>query len=118
MLRRECPWILRERFNAAQFVERWQRGEITRAVIDSGRPSKESHQPQGTFSRSYEFRTPDGRLLAVAHRFVHPQPPQSKYDPKVLFDGSDTLRPIRTQPQERDGGKGTCQHCPEPMPGA
>jgi hypothetical protein len=83
--------MLRQKFNADQYVERAARGELQVDVISSDPPAADAHEPSGTLSQRIRYIAPDGSLLAVAHQFLRPDGNiggHGRPDPKILFTSS------------------------------
>jgi hypothetical protein len=68
-----CPVILRYAFNGGEYHERATRGRIR---VNDGRRQRPAPpslgEPPGTVSGMYEYRLPDGTLVARAHRYLRP----------------------------------------------
>jgi hypothetical protein len=93
---------LRHYFNAGQFWERLQAGELHVTIRREGHPAPaESGQPYCTRSQEVSYRDPDGEEVARVHQYLRPDGTlggSGRPDPKRLLQGGILYR-ITTQKQ-------------------
>jgi hypothetical protein len=80
---------LRDRFNAAEYYEKVQAGELLATLIARRPADPAYHQPQGTLSETWRYDATRGNRLekvAIVHQFV-------------LLDGTINNRSHRPDPK-------------------
>lgn len=79
-----------DRFNGGGYLGRIRSGRLLEVVIESRAPRElPPGEPEGTRSERVEYRTPNGRTVAVIHRYLRPDGSlgaSGKPDPKALLD--------------------------------
>src|SRR5437867_3818808 len=68
--RKTCPWIIRARFNADQYVERASQGLLQTRVVRSNLTSSEMRQGPGTITELVDYIEVGVGLVARAVQFV------------------------------------------------
>lgn len=93
-----CPWLLREKFNTQQIVERTERGELRAAPHQKYRPrpvKPNGRRVEVWWNHVVEYFTLDGKRIAVAHCLVDSKGVRRTYpDPKWLLEDNLILIPI------------------------
>lgn len=109
-----CLWRLRFEFNERGFLGRAARGEVIERVVDQSLPSDLANQPLGTVSQFVRYETPDGIILAKAHRYLRGDGRLGgggSMDPKWLRTAAAILKPAHDDREK-------CGECPTWKPKA
>jgi len=102
--KRVCPWIVRAKFNAAQFVEHAARNELQVRGPRSWLTPPGQNQVPGTATEKLEYMTPQGQRLAIAIQYRRPDGTLGSSDrpePKWLVEGSEILTPSHRDDESR-----------------
>lgn len=95
-MRRVCPWLLRDKFNIADYAGRVG-DDIRVSIYRRSLAPASSGEPVGTESQMLDYLTLDGTIVAKAHQYRRPDGTiggRGRPDPKWLLDESDVLIPI------------------------
>jgi hypothetical protein len=79
---------LRKIFNDGRYLDLVAYGALSEKPIREGTPSASANQPPGTKSQVIAYLSPDGKQVAVVHRYLRPDGTlggSGKPDPKKLF---------------------------------
>lgn len=93
--------VLRRLFNAGRIHERAEAGEFEIRILKSGHPSPaRSGQPFCTRSQMLAYHVPNGKRIALAHRYLRPDGTigaSGRPDPKRLLQDDKIFAVIEAE---------------------